>query len=217
MSYDTTVPLEKFLPEVLQYVPDVAEMVALNAVRNACIEFCERTRYWQDDADAILMFPKLNTYEIDVLAGRKFVDVMFAYYNQKLLVPKAPEELSRLYRWADWRTLRGEPCYVTRYNAKEIIVVPTPDKPGDRLNMRIAYAPTRDARNVGIDVYENYLEVIGNGARARLYNTPGQPYYDKNSALEFDRRFRAGVTEVRVQVNKALTRTSPQIEFQRIT
>lgn len=216
MSYDLTTPYEKFLVEVMQYVPDVAEMVATNAIRNACVEFCERTRYWQADADAMLMVPKINTYEMDVSAGRKFVDIVFAYYNQKLLIPKAPEELARIYRWADWRTLKGEPCYVTRDSAREIIVVPTPDKPGDRLNVRASYAPTRDSNSVGVDVYENYLEIISYGARARLYNTPGQPYYDKGSAMECERRFRAGISEVRVQVNKALTRSSPQIEFQRI-
>lgn len=216
MSYDTTVPYENFLTEVMQYVPDVAEMVARNAIRNAAIEFCERTRYWQDDADAIIVYPKTNTYEMDVTSGRKFVDVMFAYYNQRLLIPKAPEELTRLYRWSDWRTLKGEPCYITRLSAKEIIVVPTPDKAGDKLNIRAAYAPTRDSNAVGIDVYENYLELIGYGARARLYNTPGQPYYDRGTSMDYERRFRAGISEVRVMVNKALTRTSPQIEFQRI-
>jgi hypothetical protein len=216
LSYDTKVPFEAFLPNLTQYVPDVPELVALNAVRNAAIEFCERTLIWQFDVDAMLAIKDVSTYEIDASAGVKFVDVMFGYYDDKLLVPRATDELTRLFRWKDWRTMKGEPAYITRLTAKEVIVVPTPDKAGPKISVRAAFAPTRDASGVGVDVFENYVEIVCHGARARLYNTPGQPYYDKNSALEFDRRFRAGISEVRVMVNKSLTRSSPKVEFQRI-
>lgn len=216
MSYDTKVPFESFLPNLTQYVPDVPELVALNAIRNAAIEFCERTLIWQFDMDAMLAIKGVSTYEIDVSAGVKFVDVMFGYSDNRLLIPRSADELTRLYRWIDWREVRGEPAFITRVSAKEVIVVPMPDKAGPKISVRAAFAPTRDASGVGVDVFENYVEIVCNGARARLYNTPGQPYYDKNSALEFDRRFRAGISEVRVMVNKSLTRSSPKVEFQRI-
>jgi hypothetical protein len=215
MSYDTTVGLDKFLPELLQYVPDVPEVVATNAIRNAAIEFCERTRVWQVDSFSTSI-AGLASYEVDPPFGAKFVDIIFAYYGDRLLVPKVAEELDRVYRWTDWRTLRGEPVYLTRMNALEIILVPAPSEARVRIKLRAAYAPTRASNQVGVDVYENYLEVICMGARARLYNTPLQPYYDKPSANEFERKFRSAISEVRVQVNRSLTRTAPAIEFQRI-
>lgn len=216
MSYDTQVPFESFLPYLTQYVPDVPEVVAVSAVRNAAIEFCERTRIWQFDVDAMIAVKDVSTYEIDASAGVKFVDVMFGYYDDKLLIPKAADELTRLFRWKDWRTMKGEPAYITRISAKEVIVVPMPDKVGEKISVRAAFAPSRTATGVGIDVFENYVEIVASGARARLYNTPGQPYYDKPSAAEFERRFRAGISEVRAMVNKSLTRASPKVEFQRI-
>jgi hypothetical protein len=216
VSYDTQVPFEDFLPNLTQYVPDVPELIAVNALRNAAIEFCERTLVWQFDMDAMLAIKGVNTYEIDVASGVKFVDVMFGYYKNRLIIPKSADELTRLYRWTDWRTLPGEPAYLTRVSAKEVIVVPTPDQAGNKITVRAAFAPTRQATGVGVDVFENYVEIVCNGARARLYNTPGQPYYDKSSAMEFERRFRAGISEVRTMVNKSLTRASPKVEFQRI-
>lgn len=216
MSYDTTAKYDLFLPELLQYVPDVPESVAINALRNACIEFCEKTRYWQMDADSMKASNNIGEYEIDISAGMKFVDVFFGYYNQRLLVPKAADELDRIYRWNDWRSLKGEPAYITRLNALEIQIVPKPETQGGFFRLRVCLAPTRNSTAVGVDVYENYLDTIVAGARARLYATPAQAYFDRAMAAEYERKFRSGVSEVRVLVNKSLTRSSPRVEFQRI-
>jgi len=205
----------QFFPEVLPYVPDVAEPVAENAIRQAVIEFCERTRFWQEDLDAVPVIAKEGIYEIDTDRGVKFVDVMMGYYDDRLLIPKSAEELSNLFRRSDWRTLVADPYYVTRINPTEVQLVPRPAFRGSRLKIRAALAPTRDSTTVADAVYEEYLEVVAAGARARLYNTPKQPYFDRAVGQEYERRFRAGINEARIRVNKSLTRTSGRVEFQR--
>jgi hypothetical protein len=57
--------------------------------------------------------------------------------------------------------------------------------------------------------------VIANGAKAILYNTPGQPYFDKTSAKECQMYFRAGIANARILIDKGLTRSSTRAEFQR--
>ena len=42
---------EVFLPEVMPFVRDVPEIVAVQAIRNAVIEFCEETHYMQENLD----------------------------------------------------------------------------------------------------------------------------------------------------------------------
>lgn len=212
----STVLYNAFLSEVTQYVPDVPEVVAESAIRSACIEFCERTRFWQQDADAIMMVAGLSSYEMDVGSGMKFVDIVSAWCNDTMLVPKTSEELARLYRNTDWRNVKGNPAFVTRMLSSELIVVPQPATTGASLRIRAAYAPTRASTGVDSTVYEEYLEIIAFGARARLYNTPKQPYFDKASAIEFEKKFRVGITEARVRVNRSMTRASGQIEFQRV-
>jgi len=212
----TSVAYSVFLPEVMQYVPDVPETVAENAIRSACIEFCERTRFWQDDADPITLMAGMSNYEMDMNASIKFVDIIEAWVDDQLIIPKSAEDLTRIFRGCDWRLLVGAPSYITRMISTELIVVPQPLVSGGNLRIRAAYAPTRASTTVGSTVYEEYLEAIAYGARARLYNTPKQPYFDKSSALEFDRRFRTAISEARVRVNRGMTRASAQIEFQRI-
>ena len=65
------------------------------------------------------------------------------------------------------------------------------------------------------EIYERYLEQISLGARARLYDTPNQPYYDPKSAQLYLKRFNDAMAEVRTRVAKGLTRAAVQIEFQR--
>lgn len=211
-----TVPFDDFLPEVTQFLPDVPELVAKNAIRNAAIEFCEKTRYWQVDVDPISVVAGQRNYVVPTPADTKMVGVVSAYYNTNLLIPKGPDELARIYRMGDWQQVEGAPQYLTQIIKPEVILVPTPyEDKAESLHLRVAIAPTRASEEISEDVYENYLMVIANGAKAILYNTPGQPYFDKTSAKECQMYFRAGIANARILIDKGLTRSSTRAEFQR--
>jgi hypothetical protein len=79
-----------------------------------------------------------------------------------------------------------------------------------------ALKPSRASTTVREEIFERFLEDIAYGARARLYNTPNQPYYDLKTSMEYLKRFNDVIADVRTQVNKGLTRASVQIEFQRL-
>lgn len=214
--YGYTVPYDNFLPEVMQFMPDVAEVVAINAIRNAAIEFCEKTRFWQIDVSPIDIVAFQNNYVVETPADTKYVGMVSAYYDTNLLIPKGPDELARIYRMGDWQQVNGTPQYITQIIRPEVVVVPTPDaaKAG-ALHIRAAIAPTRDSSEISTDIYENYLMIIANGAKAILYNTPGQPYFDRTAAKECMMYFRAGIANTRIAIDKGLTRSSTRAEFQR--
>jgi hypothetical protein len=81
--------------------------------------------------------------------------------------------------------------------------------------VKAAIAPKRASLTVDEELFERFLEQISYGARARLYNTPNQPYYDPRTAMEYTKRFNDVMAEVRTRVYKGLTRASTKIEFQR--
>jgi len=214
-TYGFTVPYDNFLPEVLPFVPDVPEFVAINSVRNACIEFCKKTRFLQADADPQTGVNNVASYLVETPPNTEFVDVIQAWYNNVLLIPKSPDELSRIYRSLDWRTLQGNPAYITRLIVPEVILVPYPVLTlPNALTMRIAVAPTRASTTVDSSLFEHYLEEIAHGAKARLYGTPGQPYSDPAAALQMQARFRLDIADARRKVEKGLGRASTRIEFQ---
>lgn len=216
-TYGYTVPYEQFLPEVLQFVPDVADIIAVNAIRNACIEFCERTRYLQIDIPYIPLVNGKASYPIVTPESTKFVLPEVTYYNDVLLIPKSSDELATIYRMADWRQVKANPAYITRLIMPEIVVVPYPVTVNstDYLRCRVSIAPTRDSTEVDSEIYEQFLEIISFGARSRLYGTPKQAYYDKGAADQYYRMFKYGISEARTRIEKGLSRDSIKAEYQR--
>jgi hypothetical protein len=213
----TAVSYEVFLPEVMPYVQDVPELVAVQAIRNACIQFCEETHYLQENLDAITGIEGIGDYDLDANdSNYKVVEIMQAYYGDQLLIPKAQEELNQIYRTSNWEDLKGNPYYYYRPRAGVMRLVTKPIiTEASKLKVKAAIAPKRASTTVDDELFERFLEYIAHGARARLYNTPNQPYYDPRTAMEYTKRFNDEMAEVRTRVYKGLTRAAAKIEFQR--
>jgi hypothetical protein len=213
----TAVSYEVFLPEVMPYVQDVPEVVAVQAIRNSCIEFCEKTHYIQESLDPITGIKNIGNYDLDANdSNYKVVEIMQAYYGDQLLIPKSQEELNQIYRTSNWEDLSGNPYYYFRPRAGEVRLVTKPIiTEANKLKVKAAIAPKRSSTTVDEELFERFLEYISFGARARLYNTPNQPYYDPKTSMEYTKRFYDAIGEVRTRVYKGLTRTAVNIEFQR--
>jgi len=210
VSYDL------FLPDVVQFVQDVPEIVAIQAIRNAAIQFCEKTRVLQTELEPMDTTAEVSVYEFEPDIGYKVVDIMEAWYGDQLLIPKAVEELTRIYRTSNWNDLDGNPYYYFRSRTQEITIVPKPSVSASaKLKLRVAVVPSRASSMIDEEIFERYYEYITIGARARLYGTAGQPYYSAKEAQIYLKRFSDGINEVRTRVAKGLTRASVQIEYQR--
>ena len=120
------VSYESFLPDVVQFVKDVPEIVAVQAIRNATIQFCEKTRVLQTQLSPMDMTAGVSVYGFEPDVGYKVVDIMEAWYGDQLLIPKAVEELTRIYRTSNWNDLDGNPYYYFRSRTQEVTLVPKP-------------------------------------------------------------------------------------------
>ena len=215
-AYGYTVPYEDFLPYVTQYVPDASEFMAIDAIKQAAIEFCEKTFVWQYTVPAMDVVAGQNTYVIGTPADTKSVGPISVYYDQNLLILKSPDELADIYRMGDWQQVSGGPQYVTRMTKPELILVPNPSTSNSGyLHIKTALAPTRGSSEIDSEIFEQYAEAIAWGARGRLLGQPRQDYSDKTGAIEALKMFKYEINRCRMQVNKGLTRASPRVEFQR--
>ena len=211
------VAYDLFLPEVMQFVKDVPEVVAVNAIRNSCIEFCQETLYIQENLDSMAGISGVGVYDLEPDGDYKIADIIEAWYGDAFLVPRSIEQLTRIYRTTNWNTLAGNPYYYFRPSSQEVHLVPYPQvTQANKIKLRVALKPSRSSTTIREEIYERFLEDIAYGARARLYNTPNQPYYDLKTSLEYLKRFNDVMADVRTQVNKGLTRASVAIEFQRL-
>lgn len=212
----SAVSYDNFLVEVMPYAQDVPSIVAVQAIKNACIEFCTETRYLQVDLDPQPGVAGQAIYDLEAPSNHVVVDVLQAWYGSNRLVPKSQEQLTQIYNTTDWREVAGNPYYFFRPMATEMLLVPKPQlTEPNRLKVRVAIAPARASTTADSELYERFLEQIAMGARARLYNTPGQPYANPKLAAEYTKRFNDAMAEVRTRVYKGNTRASVNIEFQR--
>jgi len=116
---------DEFLPEVLPYVHDCAYPVAINAIRNACIEFCDKTDYLVYTHDPVSVIAGQAAYALTVPAGTEVARILSGWYDGLRMAPKGEEDL-RLQFPLDWRTMTGRPQYFTHAIPSSVTVIPAP-------------------------------------------------------------------------------------------
>lgn len=201
-----TATLTSFLPEVMPYCQNVPDFIAENAVRNAAIDFCQRSHWLLHENPAITAVANLGTYVLSPPNDTTCIRIVDAWFNGNPLTAKSQEQLRDLFGH-DWRTQVGTPRYYTQLETCEIMLAPMPDTTqAAALSVIAAIQPTRACTSVPEGLFERWLEVIALGARQRLYETPGQPYSDKAAALNAMSRFRSGINDAKSERNKGLTR-----------
>jgi hypothetical protein len=206
MSLTTYTSYEEFLPEVLPYVTNVSEIAAVNAIKNASIEFCKQSTLLRDEPDDIALEDGIADYDLDYPLGYNVSEILTASVGSCPLRPGPVELLQQLFG-ADWRTRSGPPQYYLREEPNVIRLVLKPDGPQtESLRVVLALQPSRGSTKVDTIIYENWAEAISFGARARLHDTPGQPYYDPQQAVKFRRWFENKIGEARIAAQRGQTR-----------
>lgn len=208
-TYDT------YLPEVLPHVPTCPEISAVNAVRNAVIQFCTDTWYWQHDCYPLPAIATVPEFAPNFPSQTKFLGVVDAFFGGKPLAPKDEAWLRRKYGQRDFRAVDGTPAYWYQTHPDSLLLVPCPDEVAAQftLDMRIAIAPTRASTGAADSIYERYAETIAKGALARLKAVPGQLYSDPNGAQAMALMFKKEIFEARSLVERNMTRGPMRVRF----
>ena len=209
-TYDT------FLSELMPYVHDVPEFVAINALRNAAIEFCNKSEYW------IYEYPTVNSVALQgdypfQAASLPTTDcevkrILQGWYNYEPIIPMGAEDLAAIYINQDWRTIAGNPRYVTQKYQNTFTLVPGPGIAiTAAINLIVVLQPTRTSTGLDDYIYNQWAEAIAKGARARLYDTPNQPYYDPQKAQFYHAAFTSAISEAKAERNRGLGRATLKV------
>ena len=195
----TTVDYARFLSEVMPYVRDCPELIAENAIRNACIEFCDKSDWLMVDPEPLFAVEGRSQYRVIVDANTRLARIMNVWVDERPLRATTQAQLQRMYN-GQWRSRTGDPMFFLQdTGTTRVTLVPAPDTTSDVANIetRVVIVPTRDSTRVDASLWERWVEQIAWGARARLNETVGQPYYDAASAIVLRAKFNAAVIEAR--------------------
>ena len=212
-----TVSFDAWLPEVLPLVPECPDTIAINAIRNSCIDFCLQTNWWQGDYGTTAITTAILPYAFVLDTGVAMAQVMVATLssNGRPLVITDIDTLDS--RVINWRAETGEPRAIFQPTPGVVDFYPRPAGTDSyNIFMRIAYAPLRSATTVDDTVYEAWQEEIAAGALSRLMMIPNKVWTNADGATQYGNMFKAAKVQGAIETSKSYGRGSQQIQMRRI-
>jgi hypothetical protein len=204
---------EAFYPEITPFFAGIPEIVITNAIRNACIEFCDRSDWllYTPIKQDIIANQAVYDLTLDVPTDTTVARVQSAWIYDLPLIPKTEDELRQIYNF-DWRQQVGRPMYYTQYDPNNITLVPIPTvATSQTLALLLVLRPTRASTTVDDTIYERWLDVIAAGAKSRLYEIPGVQSENLQLAGSYKAIFNAGVDKAIAERTRGLTRRAMRV------
>jgi len=150
-------PIEALLPMVVPFAHSCPEIIAVEAIRNSAIEFCERSLWLQEQVPAIAPIAGVSNYRLMTASPLEtgVADIMHLWlgqrelrlldmarrfgltdlrrgpvaieHGQRELRPASVDRLATMFG-CDWRTVTSAPAWYTTIESQDVIVLaPTPD------------------------------------------------------------------------------------------
>ncbi|CAB4197163.1 hypothetical protein UFOVP1304_37 [uncultured Caudovirales phage] len=208
---------DDFLPYVLPDVPGCAEIVAIQHIRNAVIDFCEKTLIVQTDLDPVTLIAGQADYDLEPPTNRLVTKVISLFYQNKLLKPTYPDEIpsATFYNSSAINAdSRSDPVAWMQKDSTTFSVFPIPKTTeSGAITIRAAIKPTRSSTTCDDIVFEDYAEAIASSAKARLMLTPNKAYFNPNLVATHNQLFLQGVNVARQRSSRGYTRANLSVKM----
>ena len=212
---------EQFLDYVMPHVPGCPVELAVQAIRNTTIEFCERTLILQRDHDPVTVVANVQDYDCEPPTGYLVHKVMKAWYKERELTPFTPDQISDAFAYR--RKIDGvtpnktDPQRFYQKDERTFSLHPWPvETVVEAVTMRVALKPTRASTSVDDVIYEDWMDAIAAGALVRLQMSPAKPYTLPNAAAINQQIYTQKLNEARQKAIRGHVRGNQQIKLRRI-
>lgn len=200
-----------FYNDVLLDCPRATTPIALNAIRNTVIEFCQKSRIWQQVLGAVDAVLGTSDYTPAIPSRTELVEVMSAYLSGNEITFKTQDQLDAMF--GNWRgaNVTGDPLYYTIQTPGQITVVPQPSRTiSAALQWRVAMRPSRDSTDFDPSntFASEFYEGIASGAKARLMFTPNMPYSNLKLGEYHKMEFAKELNRARLRTSRSFGRAN---------
>ncbi len=209
--------LSKFLRYVLPYATGCSEISAINALRQAAIDFCRDTSAWTELLDAQPVMASVADYEIEAPTNGQIVQVLDAYLDGLEIPAKSIDELRRIYVNPSWLEAKGKPTFFTTTAYGSVRLVPEPEEaiPGG-LVIRAAFMPTQTATSIPDFFYYDHAQDLASGALSYLLMEQARSYTDPANGIYHAKRFKAAMSHAVIDNNRANARAGLRVRYVRM-
>ena len=194
--------LSDFLPQILPHVPGCIDQLARDAVRNAAIIFCERSKAYRLELDPMQVEAGISDYEFDVPDDTVVHEVLRVVIDGTPIDPKSPAQLD--IERPGWQTETGTPfAYYLKDFRRKLRLVLMPDASiADGLLIEAALKPSKTALKFEQGFFEEYFDDVAYGALANLLSMPGKEWTNTGKADQNLARFNAAIGKHNVDAAK---------------
>lgn len=200
---------EDYLPEVLPDVPGCPDRVAIDAILQSAIEFCNQARTWRQQLTDLVTAQSTATYDIEVEgllpADSEPLAIHKLQHNDfsRPLATISKQQLD-IYRLTD---TEEKPYYFNNDEPKVVRLYPTPDAAYTMFIWAIL-KPTKASTSGPDFLYNDWLEPIAHGAKARLCAQAARPWGNKSMVRFHRSEFIGGYVEARIRDTKSNVQSS---------
>lgn len=197
------VALSSWYPYVLPQVPGASDLIVDQCLRQAAIDFCNRSDLIQRVIAADVT-AATQDYTITAPAEMIFTRLLGVSWQGNALAPVSPDLVTSAValRGANVGTAlveRGDPqMYFQKLpNDSGFSLYPIPDRTITLgLTVKAAFAPTNAALTLEDVLFNDWVETIAAGALMRLTAMPGQPFTSP-AAAGYTKIFERGLWEAK--------------------
>lgn len=196
-----------FYPAIRAASKDCPVGLATYYLRQAAIEFCERTWFWQVDLAKIDSVAAQAEYSFAQPTDAIVYKVLNARYDGKRVTEKNADQLEVLY--ADWESeTSSQPKYITQKEPDKYILVPFPDSViVDAIYLKVLLKPSQDAATLPDNLLEEYKQVIVAGALAAIKAEIEKAWSDPVGAKMHKDTFENAIGPAKTRAQKGFNRS----------
>lgn len=181
--------------------------IVIKEIRNACIEFCDRTWILETDADDISVLDDTKEYTL-AFDGALYtpVSIQKAFMDETQLTVTSKRVLDQTE--PGWEILTAKAitsCFLTIQNKLRVYPIPTEDQDDDIDTLKVIVKPTLAAVEIDDFIYDEYLDVITWGALAELQDIPDKPWSDPKKAAKNRAKFSMAIANTSSKVTRGKT------------
>lgn len=199
-----SVLLTKFATKVAVEVANCPRPIIVEAVLQACIQFCDLSNAWKEWLDPIAVSTTERAIEIEHPDKARVIKVLNARFDDKKIDPILPNDADRLYPGWDI-DLSGTVESIFLRTRDEARLCPHPDADGD-LVLEATLRPSEDSISVADFIYYDHAQTIAKGAKAYLMAQVGHKWSNPARAQQLQSEFEASASSENVAQTVGHTR-----------
>lgn len=215
--------LTSFYPYIVPHVSGCPEITIDTHLMSSIIEFSERTMILERDHDPVTIVKDISDYDFEPpINNHLVIKIVNAWCQGQSLHPIAPDGITdpTIYnRFAnkDNSVVTGKPRNIFQKDERTFTLLPVPDETvAQSLTMRVALKPTRSATTVEDVFYEDYAEIIADGALSKLMLIPAQKFTNPQMAGIHNQKFVMGINKIKQIATRGFVRSNVKINIPRI-